>query len=78
MMRSHAMNDAAATIRVNGEQEILAVTTIAALLEEKEIGADAPGVAVALNGAVVPRAAWPETRLCPGDAVEIVRARQGG
>jgi len=66
------------TIRVNGESETLAVATVAALLEEKEIGADARGVAVALNGAVVPRAAWRDTRLASGDAVEIVRARQGG
>jgi sulfur carrier protein len=66
------------TIRVNGESETLAVATIAALLEKKDIGADPRGVAVALNGAVVPRAAWRDTRLSSGDAVEIVRARQGG
>jgi sulfur carrier protein len=69
------MND---MIRVNGHDEALAAKTIAALLDEKEIGADARGVAVALNGAVVPRAAWSATRLSPGDAVEIVRAQQGG
>jgi sulfur carrier protein len=69
------MND---TIRVNGQDEALAARTIAALLDEKEIGADARGVAVALNGAVVPRAAWSATPLSPGDAVEIVRAQQGG
>jgi sulfur carrier protein len=66
------------TIRVNGQRETLGVDTIAALLDEKEIGADARGIAVALNGAVVPRAAWQATRLSPGDAVEIVRAQQGG
>ena len=65
-------------IRVNGESERLGAATIAALLDEKEIGAHARGVAVALNGAVVPRAAWHITRLSPGDAVEIVRAQQGG
>jgi len=67
-----------ATIQVNGENETLAAATLAALLDEKEIGADARGVAVALNGSVVPRAAWRETQLRPGDAVEIVHARQGG
>ena len=66
------------TIRVNRESETLAVATLAALLQEKDIAADARGVAVALNGAVVPRAAWRDTRLSSGDAVEIVRARQGG
>jgi sulfur carrier protein len=67
------MND---TIQINGQDEQLAAATVAALLQEKEI--DAPGVAVALNGAVVPRAAWQSTKLRAGDTIEIVRARQGG
>ena len=33
---------------------------------------------VALNGTVVPRTAWAETHIRPGDSIEIVRARQGG
>jgi sulfur carrier protein len=66
------------TIRVNGESEPLAATTLAALLAEKEIDSGQRGIAVALNGAVVPRAAWPATVLRPGDSIEIVRARQGG
>jgi sulfur carrier protein len=36
------------------------------------------GIAVALNGTVVPRTDWSMTPLNPGDSVEIVRARQGG
>ena len=30
------------------------------------------------NGAVVPRRAWPETALSPGDEVEIVKLFGGG
>ncbi len=67
-----------ASIRVNGEDEPLAAATLAALLDEKAVDAGQRGIAVALNGAVVPRAAWPQTPLQPGDSVEIVRARQGG
>jgi sulfur carrier protein len=67
-----------ATIRVNGESEPLAAATIAALLEEKAVDVDQRGIAVALNGAVVPRASWAATALKPGDRIEIVRARQGG
>ena len=74
----HMDNTQVGTIRINGESEPLGATTIAALLEDKEIGADARGVAVALNGAVVPREAWRDTPIRPGDDVEIVRARQGG
>lgn len=68
----------AGSITVNGETEPLSAATLAALLAEKTIGAEQRGIAVAVNGAVVPRAAWPKTALRPGDAVEIVRARQGG
>ena len=67
-----------ANIRVNGENEPLAVATLAALLKEKAVDTGQRGIAVAINGAIVPRAAWPQTRLSPGDSVEIVRARQGG
>ena len=66
------------TIRVNGESEPLADATLSALLAEKALDTGQRGIAVALNGAVVPRAAWGETALKPGDSVEIVRARQGG
>ena len=67
-----------ASIRVNGQDEPLSATTLSALLEEKALDVGQRGIAVALNGAVVPRADWPATRLNPGDSVEIVRARQGG
>jgi sulfur carrier protein len=67
-----------ANIRVNGQDEPLGVATLAALLEEKTVDCGQRGIAVALNGAVVPRAAWPHTPLRPGDSIEIVRALQGG
>jgi sulfur carrier protein len=38
----------------------------------------ATGVAAALNGDVVRRAAWESTRLGAGDQVEVVTAVQGG
>jgi sulfur carrier protein len=56
----------------------LTVSTLAALLQEKAVDVGQRGIAVALNGQVVPRAEWPATSLKPGDSVEIVRARQGG
>jgi sulfur carrier protein len=67
-----------ATIRVNGESEPLAVATLDALLAVKAVDTMQRGIAVALNGSVVPRAAWRDTALKPGDSVEIVRVRQGG
>ncbi len=66
------------TIQVNGESEPFGAATLDALLADKAVDTGQRGVAVALNGAVVPRAAWGQTPLRPGDSVEIVRARQGG
>ena len=68
----------AARIRLNGQDEVVSVATLAALLEEKAVDVAQRGIAVAVNGEVVPRAAWMETPLRSGDRVEIVRARQGG
>ena len=65
-------------IKVNGVADELAAATIAALLEAQGIAPGARGVAVALNGAVVPRAAWAETKLSAGDEVEIIKAMSGG
>jgi len=74
------MNEAIAeaNIRINGQPEPLIVATLAALLEEKAVDTRQRGIAVAVNGAIVPRAAWPDTKLRAGDNIEIVRARQGG
>jgi sulfur carrier protein len=67
-----------ATIHVNGAEEPLGVTTVAALVAQKAEQSNPRGIAVAINGAVVPRAAWADTALEPGDRVEIVRVLQGG
>jgi sulfur carrier protein len=67
-----------ALIRINGESEPLAAATLEALLAEKAVDTEQKGIAVALNGTVVPRAAWRATQLKAGDNIEIVRARQGG
>jgi len=64
-------------ICVNGRDEPLAAATLAELLSARGI-ADRRGVAVAVNGTVVPSGAWPERRLIAGDRVEIVRPFGGG
>ncbi|NUT33143.1 MAG: sulfur carrier protein ThiS [Hamadaea sp.] len=62
-------------ITVNGEsQELLGTLAeqVAAVTEEQR------GVAVAVNGEVVPRGAWAARHLEAGDTVEILTAAQGG
>ncbi|TCT03227.1 sulfur carrier protein ThiS [Aquabacter spiritensis] len=65
-------------LHVNGASETLAVATIADLLDAKGVDAARKGIAVALNGTVVPRARWAEQTLASGDTLEIIQARQGG
>lgn len=67
-----------AVIRVNGREEALSAESVAALLAARGLEPGTKGVAVALNGAVVPWRRWSETPLSPGDAVEIIRPVQGG
>jgi sulfur carrier protein len=66
-----------AVIRVNGKDEPVSVATVAELLAVRGI-TKPKGVAVALNGAVVPASAWPNARLAAGDRVEIVKPFGGG
>jgi sulfur carrier protein len=66
-------------IWVNGEErELGGLETVADLLGSMEIDATQGGIAVAVNQTIVTRARLAETRLAPGDRVEIVHAVQGG
>jgi sulfur carrier protein len=64
-------------IYVNGGEEQDAAT-VAALLERLGLGEQARGVAVALDGAVLPRSEWASAPLVPGTRVEVLGAIQGG
>ncbi len=66
------------SIRVNGEARPHAGGTIAELLRGLGLDPSRPGLAVALNGSLVPRMRWGEQAVAAGDDVEIVRATQGG
>lgn len=64
-------------VSVNGERRELAPgATIANLVED--LLAPRRGVAVAVDGQVVPRGEWDETPLPEGARIEVVAAIQGG
>lgn len=66
-------------ITVNGDPRDLPDGTPVVEVVAALAGApDARGVAVAVNGEVVPRAAWATTGLVRGDRVEVLTATQGG
>ncbi|HEY7454494.1 MAG TPA: sulfur carrier protein ThiS [Thermoleophilaceae bacterium] len=64
-------------VTLNGERrELGEPATIATAVEAA--GADGRGVAVALDGEVVPRGQWETTEVRAGQQVEVLQAVQGG
>jgi sulfur carrier protein len=63
-------------IRVNGLDEPFVSETVAQLLSRHSI--EPRGIAVALDGEVVRRGAWGETKIHDGCQIEIVTAAAGG
>jgi len=65
-------------IVINGNPHDGAGQTVAAVLHVLELPADARGVAVAVDGEVVPRAGWETFAIPDGAHVEVLTAMQGG
>jgi len=65
------------TVTVNGQPwELPEGSAVADVIDR--LGAPSFGVAVALDGVVVPRASWPSAALRDGAVVEVLTAVQGG
>jgi sulfur carrier protein len=65
------------TVTVNGQLRQVAAGTSVAQLIRSVTGQD-KGIAVAVNGEVLPRRDWPARALADHDQVEVVTAVQGG
>ncbi len=65
-------------ITLNGQPRDRDGATIVELLVDLGVEHRARGVAVAVNGEIVPRAEWTEHRVDSGDRVEALSAMQGG
>jgi sulfur carrier protein len=67
------------TVTVNGQPaEVDPGESVAELLARLGHPPGGPGIAVALNGEVVPRSAWATTGLGDDDRLEVLGASQGG
>jgi len=64
---------------INGERrELPAGATVDTVVQSLASAPEGRGVAVAVGGEIVPRAAWANTKLTEGARVEVVAAVQGG
>jgi sulfur carrier protein len=66
------------SVRVNGSEEVVGIMTVLELLHRRGLDPAVRGLAVAVNGAVLPRRQWESERLAAGDDIEIVRPFGGG
>jgi sulfur carrier protein len=67
------------TVTVNGDaRELPDGATVSSVVAALPNAPEGRGVAVAVDGEVVPRAQWPTTELRDGATVEVVVAVQGG
>jgi sulfur carrier protein len=66
-------------IVLNGEQaEVSSEESLARVLERMGVSSERRGVAVAVDGEVVPRAQWKQFTLPEHAHVEVLSAMQGG
>jgi len=65
-------------ISLNGAPHRFDGASLIELLAAQAIDQSKPGVAVAINEEIVPRAEWATAALKAGDVVEIVRPHSGG
>jgi sulfur carrier protein len=66
-------------VELNGQPvELQAGATVADAVIEAGADGERRGVAVAVDGEVIRRVEWEQTRLRPDQHVEVVRAAQGG
>jgi sulfur carrier protein len=66
-------------VTVNGRRRKLPHdATVEAAVREAGAPESGQGVAVAVDGEVVPRGEWRRTRLREGQQIEVLRAVQGG
>ena len=72
-------HDGTIGIEANGEPlAVAADATVRDVVATLGADPDERGIAVAVDGAVIPRSAWATTRLAPAQRVEVVRATAGG
>jgi sulfur carrier protein len=65
-------------IRVNGKPLESCPEHLVELLAVQGFTQETKGIAVAINGTVIPRSMWADARLSDGDEIEIVKIMQGG
>ncbi|MFP3190785.1 MAG: sulfur carrier protein ThiS [Thermoproteota archaeon] len=65
-------------IIVNGKEVITEVQDLISLLKNLNMDIKRKGIAIAINGEIIPRNEWEKTKIKEGDKIEIVHIVFGG
>lgn len=66
------------TISVNNQVTEVAAQAALSHVIFQQIGENSKGIAVAINGQVIPKDSWEETAVSENDDILIIKATQGG
>jgi len=66
------------TISLNNQTLEVEAQTMLSNVVFQQVGENPKGIAVAVNGQVIPKSAWSETRINERDELLIIKATQGG
>ncbi|WP_343636681.1 sulfur carrier protein ThiS [Fluviicola sp.] len=66
------------TISVNNQTLEVAAQSMLSNIVFHQLGENSKGIAVAVNGQVIPKDSWQETPVSENDDILIIKATQGG
>lgn len=66
------------TISVNNQALEIEAQTMLSHVVFQQVGENPKGIAVAINGQVIPKTSWEETAVSEHDDILIIKATQGG
>ena len=66
------------TISVNNQTLEVEAKTMLSNVVFQQLGENSKGIAVAINGQVIPKTSWQETVVSENDDILIIKATQGG
>ncbi len=66
------------TVSLNNQTLEIEAQMMLSNLVFQQVGENQKGIAVAINGQVIPKSAWSETQISENDELLIIKATQGG
>ena len=66
------------TISLNNQTQEIEAQTVLSELVFLHVGEKQKGIAVAINGQVIPKTSWEQTLVSENDDILIIKATQGG